>query len=438
MPSVRKLATMLGISVFTVATSYERLTSRGIVVSRPGAGYYVARPVQPQPREDALPTPRTLPNNAVSFVRSVVDPSSHAIAPGSGFFPRNWMKDALPAPVVGRLLRGEGSFVSPAPAQGSLEFRRQLSIKLSSLDINAPPSQIISTFGATHAVHLICRQMLKPGDSVLIEDPSYMVQQAQVLAVGASLLPVPRLHDGPDLDVLEKLAKKHRPRLFFTQTVLHNPTGGTTSPATSFRLLSLAEKYDFFIVEDDVYGDLVGTSSIRLAALDNFRRVFYVSSFTKLLSPALRVGYVVSPAEHVDVLVERKILDVLSGSALQESLVTNVLKMGGYRGHLDGLRRRLQKVRPDALAALIDVGIEFSAPSMDGLFLWGAVPPHVVVDQLLADMFAQGILLTKGPMFSPTGGFSRHFRFNVAFCLDPKFLKLLRVACLGRGVHLHR
>jgi DNA-binding transcriptional MocR family regulator len=114
---------------------------------------------------------------------------------------------------------------------------------------------------------------------------------------------------------------------------------------------------------------------------------------------------------------------------LQESLVTSVLKTGRYQAHLTGLLRRLHRERARALATLTEIGIEFTTPSMDGLFLWGALPPHVAIDQLLSDAFAQGILLTRGMMFSPTGSFTRHFRFNVAFCLDPKVLALLRDAC---------
>lgn len=429
MPSVRKLASTLGVSAFTVATSYERLASRGIVLPRAGSGYFVARaPRRPAP-EAPLAAPYVPSHDAMSFVRSAIDPGSHAVAPGSGFLPRDWMQDALPPAVVGRLLRGEAAFSTPAPAQGLLEFRRQLSVKLAALEIDAQPSQIISTFGATHAVHLICQRLLQPGDSVLVEDPSYMMQHMQVLDRGCKLLPVPRLHSGPDLEVLEKLARAHRPRLFFTQTVLHNPTGGATTPTTSFQLLSLAKEYDFFVVEDDVLGDLLDRPAIRLASLDSFRRVFYVSSFTKVLSPALRLGYIVCPPAHVEALVERKVLDVLSGSALQESLVTSVLKTGRYRAHLVGLLRRLHKVRCQALAALTEIGIEFASQSMDGLFLWGSVPAHVKINQLMAEAFKQGIPLTQGMMFSPTGGFARHFRFNVAFCADPRVLTLLRDAC---------
>ncbi len=429
MPSVRKLASTLGVSPFTVATSYERLASRGIVVSRAGSGYFIARTVHPPVREAPLSAPRSQPSNALGFVRSVVDPSSHALAPGSGFFPREWMEDALPPAVVGRLLRGEASFAVPAPALGTLEFRQQLAIKLAALEINVSPSQIITTFGATHAAQLICRKLLQPGDPVLIEDPSYMVQQAQLLDAGYRLLPVPRRHDGPDLDILEKLAREHRPRLFFTQSVLHNPTGSTTSPAVSFQLLSLADRYNFFIVEDDVFGDILDRPAVRLASLDNSRRVFYVSSFTKALSPALRVGYIVSPPEHVEALVDAKILGVLGGSALQESLVTSVLKTGRYRVHLAGLQRRLHKARSVALRSLTDIGIAFAPEPMDGLFLWGEVPRHVDVDKLMADTFEHGILLTQGTMFSPTGSFARHFRFNAGLCLDPKVLSLLRSAC---------
>lgn len=428
LPSVRRLATRLGISQFTVSSAYERLASRGIVVSRAGAGYYVARLSKHLLLDETAAQPGQ-PDSAVTFVQNVVGPSLHTIAPGIGALPPEWMEGALPPGAVGKLLRGETSFSTPAPAQGLLELRKQLSVNLSAIDISAPPTQIITSTGVTHAIQLICKEFVQPGDAVMVEDPSNMVLHAQVRERGAKLLPVPRLADGPNLDVLERLASEQRPLLFFTQSVLHNPTGGNISATNCFRLLQLAEKYNFYIVEDDIFGDIQTTPVTRLASLDGFKRVLYVSSFTKLLSPAVRVGYIVSPQPFVNSLVERKILDVLSGSALLESLVVNALKSGRYKAHIDSLKRRLARVRPAALRALASMGIEVALPDSDGLFLWGHVPRQVMVDRLVDEGFQQGILLTKGSMFSPTGSYDRHFRFNVAHCTDARVIDLLRRQC---------
>ncbi|MEN9983566.1 MAG: hypothetical protein RI918_1535, partial [Pseudomonadota bacterium] len=334
----------------------------------------------------------------------------------------------LPASVVGRLLRGGKSFSLPAPAQGLLELRWQLSVKLSTVGVSATPAQIITTFGATHAVQLICRHMLRPGDAVVIEDPSYMVQQAQLQDMGAKVLAVPRRSDGPDLEVLEQLVREHRPRLVFTQTVLHNPTGGTASPANCHGLLSLAEKYDFHLVEDDVFGDICTIPSLRLAAMDTFQRVFYVSSFTKVLSPSLRVGYMVCPFAHVDGLVDRKILDVLTGSSLQDLLVAQVLKSGRYHAHINNLQRRIGKAQLKAQSLLSELGIRFNSMATNGLFLWGELPAHIDIDHLLSDAFDQGILFIKGSLFSPTGSYVNYIRFNAAYATEPQLSTFLRKA----------
>lgn len=426
LPSVRKLAASVNVSLSTVSLAYERLVSQRLVVARPGAGFFVAYAVRPFPAASSRIRPRIQPTDAVGFVRNAIDLGTHAVPASSGFFPKSWMDSALPASVVGRILKGGVSFAVPAPAQGLVELREQLSIRLRSVGIAASPGQIVTCFGVTHAVQLICRYLVQPGDGVVIEDPSYMVQQAQLCDAGAKLLLVPRRSDGPDLAILEQIVRDHRPRLMFTQTVLHNPTGSTATAANCHGLLLLAEKYDFHIVEDDVFGDVSAVPVLRLAALDNFRRVLYVGSFTKVLSPALRVGFVVAPAEHVDALIDLKILNVLTGSSLQELLVAMVLKSGRYQAHVDSLRRRLAKSRSVGRKALSEVGVRFDNAEMDGLFLWGALPDSVNVDSLLDAAFSEGILLTKGTLFSPSAGFGQYIRFNVAHAADPQLLAFLR------------
>lgn len=432
LPSVRGLASQLGVSAWTVNEAYQRLMAQGMVVSHPGLGYFVSKLA---PRRDGprIPhRPKMGAMNAISFVRNAVDPSSHAVSAGTGFLPRAWIDNAIPPAVMRKVLR-DPVITVPAPAHGLLEFRHQLTNKLAQANIHVSPEQIVTTFGVTQAVSLICQQVLKPGDCVVIEDPSYMVQQTQLRDFGVELLAVPRRHDGPDLEVLECILQQFRPRIVFTQCTLHNPTGTTSSPANCYGLLSLAEKYDFLIIEDDVFGDLAPKSALKLAALDAFRRVFYVSSFTKLLSPAVRVGYLIGPAAHIEGILEQKILSTLTGSSLLEAIVCHTLKSGSYGAHINGLRRTLAKAHHSARIALSQAGVVIAAEASDGLFIWGELPPNANADNLIKEAANKGILLTKGSLFSPTGSFERHLRFNVAHAVDPNLLEFLRSFTLNRS-----
>lgn len=427
LPSVRQLAMQSGVSVWTVNEAYQRLIARGVITSRPGLGYFVAAGARPSRElaQQPVPYPKVRPVNSVSFVRNATDPGTHALPVGAGFFPRAWMDHAIPSAVMSKVLKDPVMSI-PAPAQGLLELRRQLSIKLAQVGIVAPAEQIVTTFGVTHAIRMICQVILRPGDRVVIEDPSYMVQQSQLRDAGAELLSVPRLYDGPDLVALERIAQEFRPRIVFTQGAMHNPTGTSSSPANSCSLLALAERYDFLIVEDDAFGDLSPETVVRLASLDTFRRMFYVGSFTKVLSPAVRVGFVVGPAEYTEGLLEQKILSVLTGSSLQEALVAHTLKSGSYGTHVKHLRRKLAQAQHASRRALTEAGVRFGDTASDGLFLWGEMPAFIDVDQMLKQAFHEGLLLTKGSMFSSTGRFEHHLRFNVAYATDPKLLGFIR------------
>ncbi|QJE03675.1 PLP-dependent aminotransferase family protein (plasmid) [Massilia forsythiae] len=430
LPSVRKLAGTLGVSVFTISTAYERLVSQGILVSRTGAGYFVAhrRHVHNRGGAKTEEMPIGRPTGAVSFVLNTVDEGRYDIPAGSGFLPGDWLENAVSPSVIGRLVRNEVKCSVPTPTQGLPMLRQQLATKLNNEGIQVDVEQIVITYGATQAVSMICNIMLKPNDTVFVEDPGYMLQHAIIANTGAKIVPIRRTPDGPDLDALEELAHEHRPKLFFTQTLLQNPTGTSTTPIFCYRLLSLAEKYDFHIVEDDVFSDICVHKSLRLAAMDGFQRVFYVNSFTKLMSPAMRVGFVVTQPKFVKPLVEQKVLTVLSGSSLQESLVFHALQSGRYQAHLNYLQTKLLKARSSAEQALASAGIQFDSHPVHGMFLWGQVPCHVDIDRLIEDAFQKRIFLSKGSIFSPTGSFAHHLRFNVAHSNNPALIAFLSEA----------
>jgi DNA-binding transcriptional MocR family regulator len=294
--------------------------------------------------------------------------------------------------------------------------------------VRAGAGNVLVTFGASHAFDLIIRGLLAPGDAVLVEDPGYFVLFAQLRRAGIRLLPVPRGADGPDLDVLDELCRTNRPRAMFVQTLVHNPTGTSMSPAICHRLLALAERHQFLVIEDDVYGDLAEDRDLRLAGIDEMRRVIHVGSMTKVLGPGLRVGFLAAEPALVERLVEVKILSVLSGTTLPELLVAEVLESGRFRRHTERLRQRLGKVRGLAVKALADAGVAVDRIPSSGMFLWGRVPESVDVGRLVIAAVKEGVLLAHGKLFSPTGSATQHLRFNVGYAADPGLGRFLGAA----------
>lgn len=421
LPSVRALSKQLGVSIFTVSSAYEDLVARQIIESRPGAGYYIHASGPADTGKDAE---RMIPPSSLhaGFLYRALDPSQYDFPVSSGYLPPSWLADAVPASVTGRLIRNTLSCSVPAPAAGSQELRSVIAKKLRELQINASSTQIVVTIGATHAFSLIRNMMLEPGDYLLVEDPSYLLLQLKLIKDrDFNIITVPRTHDGPDLEVMEEMVARYRPKLFLTQTLIHNPTGGNTSPAKGFRILSLAQKYDFHIVEDDIFGALCTKQTLRLSSLDEWNRTFYLSGFSKVLSPALRLGYVVAPPVFVERLVEQKMYNVLCGSSLDETIVAYTLESGRYQHHLDALRQRVMHERIRARDWLTKVGVEIDEGVVEGLFIWARFPAHVDLRRLIEEAHDARIFLAPGSLFSNTRGYDQYIRLNVSHCNDIRF-----------------
>jgi DNA-binding transcriptional MocR family regulator len=425
LPSIRKLAKLVGASPFTIVDAYDRLVARGIIESRAGRGFFVCgrHLATPLLAIEAMTDPGA---DALALARISLTHSSDIIAAGSGFLPENWLMEAVPGSVLSRLSRGRRpqAWLQCAP-QGLPELREQIAARLLQRGIAASAANIVTTFGASQAFDLLARILFAPGDAVLVEDPGYFVLFEQLRGKHVELIPIPRTATGPDLDALESACRAHRPRAFFMQTLLHNPTGSNAEPANCHRVLSLAEQYGFAVIEDDVYADLYEGAAVRLAQIDGSRHVIHVGSFTKLIGPSLRVGFIAADPALIAQIVERKVLSVLTGSALLECFVAEVLDSGRYRKHVETIRARLSRMRRDARQALAGAGIVFEDTAGEGIFLWGRVPDPTPVDDLVRQAKGRSIVLAKGSLFSPSKGCVQWMRFNVAHSTAPALIRFL-------------
>jgi DNA-binding transcriptional MocR family regulator len=375
--SIRQLAGELAVSPNTVISAYDRLVAAGVIDACGTAGYFV------NPRQGAMPEEVALEageeQEPVWLAQQANDQRAGVLLASSGALPPAWLEDAVPAAAVQRALaRSVAGMASRCPPQGMPELRERIAMMLRGMGIPVDAGRILTTYGGTHAIDLICRSFLKPGDAVLVEDPGYF--------------------------------------LMFGRLQQEGIRGWGSSAANLHKLLVLAQQYGFLIAEDDVQGHFHPGQPTRLAALSGLDRVIYYSSFCKALSPALRMGYVAADPALLKVLLRQKIYSVLTTPALNELVMLEVLAAGRWRKHLERLQRRLASARHASEKALASAGIRFDHPGAGGLFLWGEVPEGVDVDLLVQDAMRNKILLVRGAAFMADGNADPHIRFNVAMC----------------------
>lgn len=412
--SIRALAAQLQVSPNTVVTAYDRLAAQGLIDSRGTAGFFVGAAAGGISAETLLEAGEE--QDAVWLVQQAHEQRAGVLPASSGALPVSWLEDAIPASVVQRgLARSGGGMASRCPPQGLLELRERIAMLMRSQGMAVDASRVLTTYGGTHGIDLVCRAFLHAGDTVLVEEPGYFLLFDRLREAGVRIVPITRRHDGPDLGELEAACIEHRPRLFFVQSVLHNPTGWGSSAANLHRVLMLAERHGVLIAEDDVHGHFHPGPATRLAQLSELRGVVYYSSFCKALSPALRLGYMAAEPALLKPLLRAKIRSVLTTAALNEFVLLELLSSGRFRKHLDRLQQKLGAARTAAARQLRQSGILLERPAEGGLFLWGALPSGVDVDLLVRDAFRNGILLARGAAFAADAPGDPHLRFNVVF-----------------------
>lgn len=425
LPSVRALARAEGVSVSTAVEAYGRLAAEGAILSRPGSGFYVADHLAPMalsavgPRLDRAIDP-------LWVSRQSLEAEDAAPKPGCGWLPPSWFPD----PILRRALRGlsragAGALADYGSPLGLPALRQLVARRLGERGVAAAPDQIVLTESGTQAIDLLCRLLLSPGDTVLLDDPCYFNFQALLRAHRAETAGVPYTPAGPDVAALAAILAERRPRLYITNSGVHNPTGATLSPAIAHRVLKLADQHGLAIVEDDIFADFERTPAPRLAGFDGLDRVIQVGSFSKTLSAAARCGFIAARPDWIEGLVDLKIATAFGGGRLTEALVHAALSDGGYRKHVEALRLRLERARRDVGARLRALGIEPWIEPRAGMFLWSRLPEGCDSADLARAALARGLVLAPGNAFSPSGTAARFMRFNVAQMQDPRVFEAL-------------
>ena len=435
LPSVRRFAETMGVSPSTVVEAYDRLEAEGVIRARRGSGFYVTGADLPPMALAEMGPSRERDVDPFWVSRQSLDADPSVLKPGCGWLPADWMPNAALRRGLRALGRANDTLLSDyGSTRGSLALRRLLLSRFVDEGITANADQVILTASGTQAIDLICRLLLRPGDSVLVDDPCYFNFQALLRAHQVRIVGVPMTPTGPDTSAFEQALSAENPRLYITNSALHNPTGASISAQTAHRVVSAAAARGLTIVEDDIFADFEPTLSPRLATLDGLNRVIRIGSFSKTLSASVRCGYIAARADWIEGLVDLQVATSFGGpSPVATELIAGVLAGGSYRKHMDEVRQRLTRARKEAMDRLAPLGLVPWIIPRGGFYLWCRLPDGHDAAVIARRCMEEKMVLAPGNVFSASQSATSFLRFNVAQLTDERIFTVLKRAMEDSG-----
>ena len=385
--------------------------------SRGNTGFFVKRRSD-DPAPGAEPPRPDLRFDARWYLQHIFETRSLALKPGCGWLPNDWLFEEGVRRSLRQLASDGVELGGYGLPHGHMALRLLIAESLAEQQIAASAEHVLLTQGSSQALDLAARQLLKPGDAVLVDDPGYPNLMFMLRTLGARVIGVPRTPGGYDLAALESLIVEHQPKAFFTQPRLQSPTNSVTPVAQLFRVLQLAGQHGVMLVENDLYADMDPERRPTLASLDQWQRVIYIGSFSKTISPNIRVGYLVARPDLLDHLAQLKMLSGLTSSDLTERLAFGALSEGRWRKHLKSLRERLGEAHQQVGQRLTQLGFELFNEPKAGMYLWARHPDLTDSAALSQQAATEGLMLGPGHLFLVEPRSTGWLRFNVAFSLD--------------------
>ncbi|PZX06030.1 PLP-dependent aminotransferase family protein [Celeribacter halophilus] len=386
--SLRRAVEQFGASKNTMVAVYDLLVANGLVHSRHGAGFFVAHAVA----TTAEPANLREARDSVSLLRAQLD-RPYTVLVGDGRPPESWLLNSAPSV---SLATGEGGYGTP---HGLATLREYVAASHFDVGISVSPNQIVTTFGANHALDLVIRRFCRPGETVLVDDPGYYPLFAKLKLAGVNVIGIPRGPHGPDCDALDSAAKQHSAHLFFTQSLAQNPTGFSIDLPIAHSVLKVAERHNMLIVDDDPFIDVPGISGTRLASLDFFHRVIQIGTFSKVLTPTFRSGYIIAEPGIAQSLAELKMVLTVNSSSHTERLIANIMRSGRYKKQCQRLSKRLAMERNASIEHLKRIGFNLDPEPIEGLYGWLPLPTGASDIEVAKAASEQGIFLAPGSLF---------------------------------------
>jgi DNA-binding transcriptional MocR family regulator len=401
LPTVRELARQLGVTRLTVHTAYSELQAGGWVEATVGRGTFVATPDEPasmfaQPGRDL--SPPSILNDMLHMARLPGMRSLAMADAGPDLYPTREFGRALE-----EALASGASALSYTPSQGDPLLRTTLADLLRERGISAVPDEIVITSGVTQGMSLLAHTLARAGDTVIVEQPTYLGLLNVLSTQGIRAIGAPLDDEGLVVDGLEQLILEHRPRFIYTIPVFQNPSGVCLSPARRAALLDLVGRHRIPLIEDDIYSQLAyeGSAPPALKADDPAGLVVNVGSFSKSALPGVRVGYVVAAPHLASRLAAAKQADDLCSPPLLQRAMALFVQHGWLAAHL---RRAIPQYRErrdallGAMARHFPAGLRWTTPR-GGFCSWVALPPGVSTAELYMAAAERGVAFAPGDVF---------------------------------------
>lgn len=431
LPPTRNLAKELGTHRNTVVRAFEELGAMGVITSTVGRGTFIAARPQTKPEAASVLPPglawgRLLSRRLESGTLARVDrlaPSAagadviqlHRMQPSADLLPSEPFRRSME-----HVLRAtKGRALGYAPREGLPALRQQIADGLSADGVPVRAEDVLITSGSQQALDLLARAFIDPGDTVVVEAPSYSGAINVFAASGASLYGVPWDEQGPGMAYLDPPAARGA-KLFYLMPNCRNPTGTTVTEERREEILRWSRQSGVPLVEDDYGADLNLDGTPPPAALrSRDPDVLYMGTFSKKLIPALRVGYIVCPAAIRGRLISLKHAADLGTSLLLQAALSEFLDRGYLKAHLHktlAAYRARRDALEEALSEHLPAGVEWSHVER-GVLLWLRLPRRTDPDAVFRAAERRGVLVTPGSLSSPSDVSVPGVRLT--FCAEP-------------------
>ncbi len=410
LPSIRVLSKELKVNTLTVINAYKMLEKDKLIYKKEGSGTYVL------PRDEELiidddsfyfePAEREF---GYDYGEEVIDFTSSA--PDPGLFPIKDFKK-----VMDRVLEDDGaSAFMYHTSTGYLPLRKVLESYSQSYGIKCNEDDIYVVSGAQQGIDVVAKAMVKSGDYIFVESPTYSGAVAVFKSRGAKIIGIPLFFDGPDIKELEMLIKQFRPVLFYAMPNFHNPTGYTYSDRKKKYMLLLAKKYNFMVLEDDYAGDLNYTAKeiLPIKAFDGDSRVIYLKSFSKVFMPGLRLAYLIVPKEIRGRTADAKIATDISSSGLMQRVLCEYIKDGILERHIKYLKKELA-IRYLEMVRAIRKHIRGGSliEPKGGINLWVKLPEGITSDEIYKRCLEKKVVISPGVFYNKDSMGLSHIRIS--------------------------
>lgn len=420
--SLRQVSIQQKISLSTAIQAYRLLEEQGLIEARPQAGYFVM-PLDKQLQEPQLTQPSPNPTKvginelSADILAAAANPERiplGAACPSPELFPAQAIRRAL-----GRVLRQRPYLIAEYPLGTGLEdLRRQIGRRSLAWGGNISYHDILITNGTTEAINLCLRAVTKPGDIVVTESPTYFGILQTIETLGLRVLEIPTdAKEGISLDALDVALRRNKVAAMVLMPNAQNPLGATMPEQHKAALVALAARYKVPIIEDEIYGDLYfGQDRPKmLKAFDREGLVLTCSSFSKSLTPGMRVGWVSGGQFHCQLELLKRTTNIATGK-LDQYVIMEFLRTGAYERHLGTLRKVVAGNITIARRTILETfptGTRVTNPT-GGYVLWIEFPIGVDALKLNVQASAENISIGPGPLFSASGKFNNFIRVNCA------------------------